>query len=264
MCVRRFSDRPMSYQTELLKDYYRVFGPSGVALAARAKVLGESGQRLVRPPGAVNPVAIRLRTSDIPTYREVFIQQAYRISLRQPPAVIVDAGANIGLTSVYFAIRYPSARIIAVEPEASNFALLQANTAPYANVTPVRAALWRENTGVDVIDPGKGKWGFQTVADAGRPAIQRVPGMTVDALMDRCGLQAIDVLKIDIEGAEKEVFADASAWIDRVGVLMVELHERMKTGCNRAVYAATGGFPTEWVQGPNNVGMARTGMLADA
>ncbi len=254
----------MSYQTELLKDYWRVFGPVGVALAARAKVLGDAGERLVRPPGAVHPVAIRLRTSDIPTYREVFLQQAYRISLRQAPAVIVDAGANIGLTSVYFAIRYPAARIIAVEPEASNFALLKANTSSYANVTPVRAALWKENTGIDVIDPGKGKWGFQTVANGERPGLQRVPGMTVDALMDSCGLDAIDVLKIDIEGAEKEVFADASAWIDRVSVLMVELHERMKTGCNRAVYAATGGFTTEWVQGPNNVGMARTGMLASS
>jgi hypothetical protein len=88
-----------------------------------------------------------------------------------------------------------------------------------------------------------------------------VAGVTVDALMDSRGLDAIDVLEIDIEGAEKEVFTDASAWIDRVGVLMVELHERMKTGCNRAVYAATGGFATEWVQGPNNVGMAREGML---
>jgi len=252
----------MSYQTELLKDYWRVFGPTGVALAARAKVLGDAGQRLVLPPGAAHPVTIRLRTSDVPTYREVFLQQAYRISLRRPPSVIVDAGANIGLTSVYFAIRYPAARIVAIEPEASNFALLQANTSPYSNITPLRAALWKDNTEIHVIDPGKGKWGFQTVASGDRPGIQHVPGMTVDALMDSCGLEAIDVLKIDIEGAEKEVFADASAWIDRVSVLMVELHERMKTGCNRAVYAATAGFATEWLQGPNNVGMAREGMIA--
>jgi hypothetical protein len=118
----------MNYQTELLKDYCRVFGPAGVALAARAKVMTEPGERVIVPPGAAHPVTVRLRTSDIPTYREVFLQQAYRLALQRPPSVIVDAGANIGLTSVYFALRYPAARIVAVEPEASNFALLTTNT----------------------------------------------------------------------------------------------------------------------------------------
>jgi hypothetical protein len=129
----------------------------------------------------------------------------------------------------------------------------------------VHAALWNENTAIEVIDPKKGKWGFQTAsATAAGAGVQHVDGITVDGLMRAHGLDTIDVLKIDIEGAEKEVFTDASAWIDRVDVLMIELHERMKSGCNRAVYAATHGFATEWVQGPNNIGMARAGLLADA
>lgn len=252
----------MSYQTELLRDYWRVFGPAGVAIAARAKVLPQPGVRTLVPPGASHPVTLRLRTSDIPTYREVFLQGAYRLDLRVPPRVIVDAGANIGLTSVDFAIRHPGARIVAIEPEASNVELLAANTAPYGDVTVVRGALWNENTEIGIVDPGLGKWGFQTRNGSALPGTQRVQALTVDELMRRHGIDYIDVLKIDIEGAEKEVFADPSAWIDRVGIIIVELHERLRTGCNRAFYQATSGFDMEWIPRERSVAVARQGLLA--
>jgi hypothetical protein len=66
--------------------------------------------------------------------------------------------------------------------------------------------------------------------------------MTLDKLMDECGIDYIDVLKIDIEGSEKEVFENAARWIDRVGMIAVELHDRFKSGCSSSVYSATKGF----------------------
>jgi hypothetical protein len=72
------------------------------------------------------------------------------------------------------------------------------------------------------------------------------------------GLEHIDLLKIDIEGAEKEVFRDASAWIDNVRMLVVELHEFVAIGCSRVFYAATGNFEVEWCKG-ENVYLARSG-----
>jgi hypothetical protein len=72
------------------------------------------------------------------------------------------------------------------------------------------------------------------------------------------------VLKVDIEGAEREVFADPSAWIDRVGVIIVELHDRFRTGCSRAFYRATGGFDVEWSPRDRSVAVARNGLLLNA
>ena len=90
---------------------------------------------------------------------------------------------------------------------------------------------------------------------------QLVKGMTVRSIMDTFGFSFIDVLKIDIEGAEKEVFADTSEWISNVNSLIVELHEGKKPGCKRSFYNGTNGFEAERHYG-ENVFSSRPGWLA--
>ncbi len=79
----------------------------------------------------------------------------------------------------------------------------------------------------------------------------QVPGMTISKIMADYELARIDILKIDIEGAEREVFSDSSAWIGKVDSAIIELHERMKSGCNRSFYNGSNGFDQEWLQGEN-------------
>jgi Methyltransferase FkbM domain len=83
-------------------------------------------------------------------------------------------------------------------------------------------------------------------------------GVTIDMILQCYGIDRISLLKLDIEGAEPEVFRNSSAWIDKVDSLIVELHERMKPGCNRSYYTGTGGFDAEWSQG-EFVYLTRTG-----
>ena len=64
-----------------------------------------------------------------------------------------------GFASIYFANKYPGAKIIAIEPEQSNFELLKDNIAPYPNIIPIQAALWHKNEEINLIDPGLGKSG---------------------------------------------------------------------------------------------------------
>ena len=85
--------------------------------------------------------------------------------------------------------------------------------------------------------------------------------MTIDTIMEEHRIDFIDILKIDIEGAEREVFGDASLWIGKVDALIVELHEQMKPGCNRSFYNATNGFDEEWHQGENEYLVRRDGCL---
>ncbi|HEX3969467.1 MAG TPA: FkbM family methyltransferase [Edaphobacter sp.] len=182
------------------------------------------------------------------------MRNEYKFDVNRDPEFIVDAGANIGLASVYFANQFPNARILAIEPEKENFEVLLKNVEPYPNVQPVLGALWSERAEVEVVDRGLGNWGFmiesspngQVSPSSGQ---QKVEGMTVDMILDRYNVQEISILKMDIEGAELEVFRNSSSWINRVDSLIIELHEHMKPGCNRSFYSATSGFDIEWSQG---------------
>jgi FkbM family methyltransferase len=207
---------------------------------------------LVAVPGFKYPVHLRLRTTDVFSFHQVLVTGEYDMEFTKPPRVIVDAGANIGLASVFYANKYPEAKIVAIEPESSNFEMLKKNTAPYSNVVPVHSALWRHSDRVSLIDPGLGHWGFQTLEEAeggAQMAAKKVLAIAVEKLMADHRIDYIDILKLDIEGSEKEVFESPSLWIDRVGVIVIELHDRLRTGCSRAVYLATQNFEFEWRKG---------------
>ena len=73
----------------------------------------------------------------------------------------------------------------------------------------------------------------------------------MDELMRRYSLSSIDVLKVDIEGAEQQVSADSAAWIDRVGAIIIELHEAIAPGRSRSFYRATIDFDLFSVRGEN-------------
>jgi FkbM family methyltransferase len=236
-----------------LKYYYSMFGINGVVSAIKAKLPGlDTFMMKVDRDDIKFPFYLRFNTSDVPTFDQIFMAQEYDFKVKSPPKIIVDAGANIGLTSILFANRYPEAKIIAIEPETSNYEMLKMNVAPYSNIFPMKVALWNENDEINLVDPGFGKWGFMTQGvEYEGDVTHKVKSLTVDKIMEDNGIDKIDILKIDIEGAEREVFMNSSSWIKNVDSLIVELHERMKAGCNRSFYNASNGFDEEWQHGEN-------------
>lgn len=239
-----------------LNYYSRVIGFRGLTAAIKGKVtrmptLLEMRRREVR-----FPFFLRTPSSDAATFEQIFIKQEYDFDVKRPPKTIIDAGANIGLASIYFSNRFPNAKIVAVEPEGGNFEVLRRNVAPYGNIIPVHGALWHENAQINLMDPGLGEWGFMTQGMNGAEqaygdVVHVVQAMTVDALMRQHGIEHVDILKIDVEGAEREIFRDPSAWIGNVDALIIELHEHMKPGCHRSFYNGSNGFDEEWRQGEN-------------
>jgi FkbM family methyltransferase len=161
----------------------------------------------------------------------VFLQRQYAGLPVRAPRVILDIGANIGLASLFFLRRYPRARVIAVEPDPDNFALARDNLRPFARrCTLVRGALWSHTTRL-TLRPGAAPWATQVV-----PGDGAVPAFSLDDLLARFGLPFVDLLKIDIEGAEEEVFrADHGAALARVGCCAAELHG---PACAAAFHAA--------------------------
>ena len=248
---------------DTLRVCFHAAGVHGVIAAIAGKLTGTSFLVQTHRSGIRHPFFLRLPSSDAWTLEQIFVQQEYRFDVARQPVSILDAGANIGLASILLANRFPRARIIAIEPEAGNFALLERNVAPYPNITPIRAALWHDNSTVDIVDPGLGHWGFMVRSGMRKPvpgdeSVTEVPAITVDAIMQKYGLERIDILKMDIEGAEYEVFDDPSRWISKVGALIVELHDRTRPGCSRRFYSRSSGFDHEWQVG-ENVYLSRSG-----
>ncbi len=212
------------------------------------------------------PFYIRSSTLDEGTYREVFLHKWYDFNVKRTPGVIIDAGAHIGLVSIYLANKFPDSKIYAIEPEYNNFKLLKKNIASYKKIIPIRAALWNKNESIDVIDTGRGNNSFMTCEkyrdyDKSKEYYYTTEGMTVDSLMKKESIKHIDILKMDIEGAEKEVFTNCSSWINKVDTIIIELHERIKQGCDKAFYDNKKYFDISWYQGENIYAIRKRGVV---
>jgi FkbM family methyltransferase len=203
------------------------------------------------------PIFLREKTSDVGTYWDIFFKSEYNFTACKEPEIIIDAGANIGLTSVYFANKFPHAKIIAIEPESGNFEVLLMNIKNYPNIFSVNAALWNECGEIDILNVGLGNNGFMTGSESDHAILKtpvfelknKVTAVTVEKIMKDFNIDTVDILKIDIEGAEKEVFENSDLWIQKINVIIIELHERLKDGCCRVFYNKTNGFDSEWSQG---------------
>lgn len=184
------------------------------------------------------PILLRKNSTDVKVFNDIFYRQEYDIDFYGEPDVIVDCGANIGLTSVYFAKRFPNATIISVEPEKGNFEMLQKNTAAYKNIHPVNYGLWNRSASLQVFDWGQGEWAY-TVEEVPPSTPSSIPAISIPEIMERFQLKKIDVLKVDIEGSEKELFEKGTAeWLPFVNTIVIELHDRFKKGCTQTLIHA--------------------------
>jgi FkbM family methyltransferase len=152
--------------------------------------------------------------------------------------LIIDAGGYIGTAAIAFAEAFPEARIVTLEPSLDNFTILERNVRPYPNIVPLNKALGVTECVVPLRNRGTGEWGFSTVqqpADCPTAAIlHTVPVTTIPALIQVFGASGIDLLKLDIEGAEFEILNTPHAWLAATRVLFAELHDRIVPGCGDA------------------------------
>lgn len=196
-------------------------------------------------PGITLPVQVRPGTSDVQVFQQVLGQCEYGFRLTPTPETIVDGGANIGLTSVYFANRYPRSRILAIEPDPDNYRLLRQNCEPYPNITPINAALWPKDEPLSMQNTGQGSWALR-VNSATTPEREPREGLvrcvTMERLISEYGFRRLDLLKLDIEGAEKHLLDSHRGWLDRVDAIMIETHDRFMPGCTRSLLQVTRQF----------------------
>jgi len=214
----------------------------GCILWSKMKLNRTSGIRL---SGLAHPFTINPTPEDKYTLIEIFLLREYDVDLPPSsgePVFIVDGGANIGLTSIFFANKYPAARIVSIEPEINNFRLLQKNASRYTNIIPLNKAIWHKNNTIQIKDHGWGSRGF-VIEELDNPGDASIQAVSIAGLLKEYDVETIDILKLDIEGSEKEVFESGyQDWLPSVKCLMIELHDRMKEGSSRSVFRAVSEF----------------------
>lgn len=189
-------------------------------------------------PGILHRLTLRPHTTDINVFEQIFIDLQYDFNVNYSPRVIIDCGANIGLASVFFANKFPKAKIIAIEPEHSNFEMLKENISHYSNIVALERAVWSENTFLKIGDAGVGHFGFRTSKKHQENDIL-VEALTIDHIVDAYQISSIDILKIDIEGAEVELFSkNYGNWLSKTKLLAIEIHEWFRKGASKPVIKA--------------------------
>lgn len=189
-------------------------------------------------PNIKHSFSIRNNPFDLATLEEVLLQKTYRVPNNIQPKYIIDAGGNIGLTAIYFANLFPEAQIITIEPDSDNFQVLQKNVHPYKNIQAINKGVWFKPAYLKVVDTGIGNNGF-TVKEVLEKESFDVEAISLEEILKQFNWPYIDILKIDIEGSEKELFENnANVWLPKTKILFVELHDRMKEGCSQSVFKA--------------------------
>ena len=169
--------------------------------------------------------------SDIHTFRRVFLTDEYRLR-KGPWDTVLDLGGNIGCVALRVASR--ARRVIVYEPDPLNLELLMRNVSGLDNVTVVPEAVAGEPGRRKLHVAGSGRWGtrstlFHDVQAARLNAADtevEVPVTTLDALFAEHAIERCDLLKIDVEGAEYEIFAAASPdTFKRIERIVGEYHD---------------------------------------
>lgn len=170
---------------------------------------------------------MRPSSGDVFILYEVLAYESYRICEESldPATVktIVDCGANVGITALYLAERYPSARILCIEPDPANFAILHRNVSCESRIVPIKAALVGVDAGVVYLSQDRPAWGNSISDDPQAGKRLEVAGMTIPELCQRYSVERIDLLKVDIEGAEEQVFR-SPGFLECVQFVVIELH----------------------------------------
>lgn len=224
-CIGVFGISGIRYLFDLLQAKIRRGNPAGVQ---------ENRVHTIKYKG--NKIYYRPFTSDLSVIVSILVgfkdrwpmRGEYEFDLNFVPSYIIDAGANIGAASIFFANKYPKAKIIAVEPDASNYSLLRHNTKSLG-VICVKSGIWWRKAKLSVVHEGMGgylgKDGFYCVeSDADNGVFT---GFDIDTLIEKYKVNSPIFIKMDIEGTEKELFEhlENALWVNKINGLAIEIHE---------------------------------------
>lgn len=235
-------EQQVAYQHELARKlgWRYALRFRGAMLARRVGWHDGTVLRL-HPANLLHPIELRINSTDADVYRQVLIEEEYAAAADGHPEVIVDCGANVGYTSAFLLSRFPDARVVAIEPYPENAEMCRRNLAPYGKrAAVIEAAIWSHGTRLVLDHAGGNEWGVHVRA-AQPGEVGGIEAIDLPSL----GLSRIDLLKIDIEGSEADLFASGTdRWLPHVSNIAIELHgtecqERFRSAMANYLYTSS-------------------------
>lgn len=194
----------------------------------------------VTPPGYPSSIYLRSCMADVNTFYQIIVNAEYDIRpfqqfqridglYRKATAdgrrpLIIDCGANIGLSTIWFARLFPEAQILAVEPAADNIEVAKQNLRAYSNVTLLQGAVWDRPVRLKISDPTVRPDSYQMVETEGGTD-EALRAFTIAELIDMSDAHQALIVKIDIEGGEAILFRSNTEWINSTDLISIELHD---------------------------------------
>ena len=223
------------YQFSVVRNYARSIGwRAAIGLRfsdLRAHIsVSKSSLVKIKIKNVEHPLFMRIGSSDREVLGQIFIEKEYESIAVFAPRTILSLGANVGYSSAYFLSKYPAASVVAVEPDSSNYAICRRNLEPYGSrAKVVHGAVWSERSKL-VVDRGTWRdgreWTAQVrLAQEEDTSSESIDGYDMPTLIGLSGATEIDLLKIDIEKSELELFSrNTESWLPRIRNLCIELH----------------------------------------
>lgn len=216
-------------------------------------------------PDFVGKIHLRNQVSDHATFWQCLVQKQYKISefpqftrlmetyrdiisSGQTP-LIIDCGANIGLATLWYANEFPKAVIVAIEPDEENFSLLKRNVRHLENrVVSLQGAIWPHQDQVRITNPDSGSAAFrvETLLSADPDAIR---AYTVEEICEMVNAESPFIVKIDIEGAQQQLFSEGTSWVEKSALIALELDDWQFPwkGTSRPFFSCLSGYPFDYL-----------------
>ncbi len=213
----------------------------------------------------IGQVWVREGTSDYAVLEQIFHTEEFNISTAPQFAwiraaydslleagevpLIVDCGANIGLSALYFAAHLPKARIVGIEPARDNVELARKNTGNNPLIEIVEAAVYDKAATLELVDPEAEKYAYR-VREASVRSATSIDAVTISTVMQRHAAKRNLIVKVDIEGGEEALFRSNTGWLDRTDLLIMETHDWLfpGQGTSRTLFSAIAGRNFEVIQ----------------
>ena len=175
--------------------------------------------------GQRRQVFLRTYAGDISIFYELFLYKAYKLpgTIHATATHIVDAGAHVGLASLFFLSLSPGAKLFSIEPDAENFSILQKNlknVIELGKVIPVHAAIDNKDGFLGVT---RSQFGYNTKMNDSQEG-EKIVAISLNSLVTLHEINIIDIIKIDVEGYERKIFSENVEWLDLVKNIILETH----------------------------------------
>lgn len=212
--IYRYASRAYNFGSVALKQ-----GPRMAATLDRLNYASGGEPELLNFRGVLHPILARPGTPDSIALITTLVREDHGyIEPEVPPLTFLDAGAYIGDSAIYFLAKYPKVSVVALEPDPTNYEVISQNLKPYGERVKLLPKALSNRTGIVRFG---GEYDGAAISDEG----VEVEATTIPELMRAAGWERINLLKMDIEGAERFVLDEsADEWLPLVDFLILEIH----------------------------------------